>query len=39
MPADLKKIQLFADFTQEELEKVRNIVRKEKISQPWFPWF
>jgi CRP/FNR family cyclic AMP-dependent transcriptional regulator len=36
MPADLKKIQLFADFTQEELEKVRNISRKEKISQGEF---
>ena len=33
MPADLKKILLFADFTQEELEKVRNISRKAKISQ------
>jgi CRP-like cAMP-binding protein len=33
MPADLKKTLLFADFTQEELEKVRNISRKAKISQ------
>ncbi len=36
MFADLKKIQLFADFTQEELEKVWNISRKEKISQGEF---
>lgn len=33
MAADLKKILLFADFTEEELEKVRNISRKAKISQ------
>jgi CRP/FNR family transcriptional regulator, cyclic AMP receptor protein len=33
MPADLKKIRLFADFTQEELEEVRKISRKEKIPQ------
>jgi CRP-like cAMP-binding protein len=33
MPADLKKNLLFADFTEEELEKVRNISRKAKISQ------
>jgi CRP-like cAMP-binding protein len=33
MPADLEKILLFADFTEEELEKVRNISRKAKISQ------
>ena len=33
MPADLEKILLFADFTEEELEKVRNISRKTKISQ------
>ena len=33
MPADLKKFLLFADFTQEELEKVRSISRKAKISQ------
>jgi CRP-like cAMP-binding protein len=33
MPADLKKILLFADFTEEELEKIRNISRKAKISQ------
>ncbi len=33
MPADLKKNLLFADFTPEELEKVRGISRQEKISQ------
>ncbi|MBP1722571.1 MAG: cyclic nucleotide binding protein [Deltaproteobacteria bacterium] len=33
MPADLEKILLFADFTEEELEKVRNISCKAKISQ------
>jgi len=33
MPADLKKILLFADFTEEELEKVRSISRKAKLSQ------
>ena len=33
MPADLKKNLLFADFTEEELEKVRSISRKAKISQ------
>jgi CRP-like cAMP-binding protein len=33
MPADLKKFLLFADFTEEELEKVRSISRKAKISQ------
>ena len=33
MPADLKKILLLADFTEEELEKIRNISRKAKISQ------
>jgi len=33
MPADLKKFLLFADFSQEELEKVRSISRKAKISQ------
>ena len=33
MPADLEKILLFADFTEEELEKIRNISRKAKISQ------
>jgi len=33
MPADLKKILLFADFTPEELEKVRSISRQEKISR------
>jgi len=33
MAADLKKILLFADFTEEELEKVRGISRKSKISQ------
>ena len=33
MPADLKNILLFADFTEEELEKVRSISRKAKISQ------
>ncbi len=33
---DLKKIQLFADFTPEELEKVWSISRKEKISQGEF---
>ena len=33
MPADLKKNLLFADFTEEELEKVRGISRKAKISQ------
>jgi CRP-like cAMP-binding protein len=33
MAADLKKILLFADFTEEELEKIRNISRKVKISQ------
>ena len=33
MPTDLKKIRLFTDFTQEELEEVRKISRKEKISQ------
>ncbi len=33
MPAYLKKILLFADFSQEELEKVRSISRKAKISQ------
>ncbi len=33
MPADLKKILLFADFTEEELEKVRGVSRKAKISQ------
>ena len=33
MPADLKKILLFADFTEEELEKARSISRKAKISQ------
>jgi CRP-like cAMP-binding protein len=32
MPADLKKNLLFADFTEEELEKVRSISRKAKIS-------
>jgi sulfate permease, SulP family len=36
MPADLKKIRLFADFTQEELEGVRKISRKEKILQGEF---
>ena len=36
MPADLKNMQLYADFTQEELEKVRNISRKEKTSQGEF---
>jgi CRP/FNR family cyclic AMP-dependent transcriptional regulator len=33
MPADLKKNLLFADFTEEELEKVRSISRKSKIPQ------
>ena len=33
MPADLKKFLLFTDFSQEELEKVRSISRKAKISQ------
>jgi CRP/FNR family transcriptional regulator, cyclic AMP receptor protein len=33
MPTDLKKIRLFTDFTQEELEEVRKISRREKISQ------
>jgi CRP/FNR family cyclic AMP-dependent transcriptional regulator len=33
MPADLKKNLLFADFTEEELEKVRSISRKSKISR------
>ena len=33
MPADLKKFLLFADFSQEEMEKVRSISRKAKISQ------
>ena len=33
MPADLKRILLFADFTEEELEKVRGISRQAKISQ------
>jgi len=33
MPADLKRILLFADFTEEEMEKVRGISRKAKISQ------
>ena len=33
MPADLKNILLFADFTEEELEKIRSISRKAKISQ------
>ena len=33
MPADLKKNLLFAGFTEEELEKVRGISRKAKISQ------
>jgi len=32
MPADLKKFLLFADFTEEELEKVQGISRKAKIS-------
>jgi CRP-like cAMP-binding protein len=32
MPADLKKNLLFADFTEEELEKVRSISHKAKIS-------
>jgi CRP-like cAMP-binding protein len=32
MPAGLKKILLFADFTEEELEKVRSISRKAKLS-------
>jgi CRP-like cAMP-binding protein len=36
MFADLKKIQLFADFTQEELQEVRNISHKKKISQGEF---
>ena len=33
MPADLKNFLLFADFSQEEVEKVRSISRKAKISQ------
>lgn len=33
MPADLKKILLFAEFTAEELEKIRSISRQSKISQ------
>lgn len=36
MPTDLKKIRLFSDFTQEELEEVRKISRREKISQGEF---
>jgi CRP/FNR family cyclic AMP-dependent transcriptional regulator len=36
MPTDLKKVRLFADFTQEELEEVRNISCKEKIPQGEF---
>jgi CRP/FNR family transcriptional regulator, cyclic AMP receptor protein len=36
MPIDLKKIRLFTDFTQEELEEVRKISRKEKIPQGEF---
>jgi CRP-like cAMP-binding protein len=36
MPTDLKKIRLFTDFTQEELEEVRKISRREKISQGEF---
>ena len=36
MFADLKKIQLFADFTPEELQEVWNISHKEKISQGEF---
>ena len=33
MPADLKKFLLFADFTEEELEKARAISREAKLSQ------
>jgi CRP/FNR family transcriptional regulator, cyclic AMP receptor protein len=33
MPTDLKKVRLFADFTQEELEEVREISHKERIFQ------
>jgi CRP-like cAMP-binding protein len=33
MPADLKKILLFADFTGEELDKIQSISRKAKLSQ------
>ena len=33
MAADLKKIFLFADFTEEELEKTRSISRNTKISR------
>jgi len=36
MPTDLKKIRLFTDFTREELEEVRKISRREKISQGEF---
>jgi CRP-like cAMP-binding protein len=36
MPTDLKKIKLFAAFTQEELEDIRKISRKEKICQGEF---
>lgn len=38
MSTDLKKIRLLADFTQEELEEVRKIARKEQIKAPqWWP--
>jgi CRP/FNR family transcriptional regulator, cyclic AMP receptor protein len=33
MPADLKKIRLFTDFNQNELEEVRQIAERKKISQ------
>jgi CRP/FNR family transcriptional regulator, cyclic AMP receptor protein len=33
MPIDLKKIRLFSDFTQEELEEVRQISQRKQISQ------
>jgi len=33
MPKDLKKIPLFADFRQEELEAVRAIARRSRISR------
>jgi len=33
MPADLKKVFLFADFSAEEVEKIRGISRPAKLSR------